>query len=286
MGKLIKWLLIIGTLVGLVWYGEQKIGLVTALLNPEMTQEEENAYIKSLHDAILNRDDMVCLQYRGSGSAMDNFSKERLKSAFSLDDPDTSSDYDYMYYTHKASQISIRGVGNLYFVTYHFDYLQTQEQDAMVEREVKRILEAQINKKMSDYKKIKIIHDYMVTHIEYDTSTQQNTPYYALIEKRSACQGYAALFYKMMTEAGVPCRVITGKALDGLHAWNIVELNGKWYNIDVTWDDPIGASGVNLKQQYKYFLKADSDFRDHVRDEEFNSSTFYNVYPMAKQSYR
>ena len=105
----------------------------------------------------------------------------------------------------------------------------------------------------------------------------QYTAYGALIDKTSVCQGYAVLLYRMLLEAGIDCRVISGYGNGGGHAWNIVRLNGKYYNVDATWDASWPGS--------PFFMKSDKDFSDHMRDMEYASETFYAQYPMSDTSY-
>ena len=62
---------------------------------------------------------------------------------------------------------------------------------------------------------------------------------------------YALAFQRIMQEMKIPCMYVKGKD----HAWNMVKLKGKWYFVDVTWDDSFGG--------YKYFLKGTSDFSGH-----------------------
>lgn len=81
----------------------------------------------------------------------------------------------------------------------------------------------------------------------------------------------------MALNAGVDARVISGDA-GGPHAWNIVRLNGKYYNLDSTWD-----AG---RENYSYFLKSMKAFSDHERDEDYSSSEFTEAYPMAESDYQ
>ena len=57
------------------------------------------------------------------------------------------------------------------------------------------------------------------------------TAYAAMINKTAVCQGYASLLYRLLLECGVDCRVVTGYGNGGRHAWNIVEVDGKYYNV-------------------------------------------------------
>ena len=57
----------------------------------------------------------------------------------------------------------------------------------------------------------------------------------------------------------IPCRFVTGSSGSVGHAWNMVKLSGKWYHIDVTFDDPIiNGTNTNKKPYYTYFLKSSS----------------------------
>ena len=106
--------------------------------------------------------------------------------------------------------------------------------------------------------KIRQIHEWMVKNIAYDTSLRSRHIDSLLATGKSVCQGYAELFYVFMGELQVPCEFISGTAGGESHAWNAVKLDGKWYYVDVTWDDPLvgGHSdypdGSNLR--YTYFL--------------------------------
>ena len=120
------------------------------------------------------------------------------------------------------------------------------------------------------YKNIKKIHDSLINNIEYDqkyTSKSTYTIYGALIERKCVCDGYARAFKYIANAAGIECELIQGTATNSSgktenHAWNAVKLNGKWYYIDVTWDDPIivGKGIVLNKYYYQYFLKGKKAF--------------------------
>lgn len=285
MRKVQALLIMIGAIILVGFYIEWKYQGVSLFLQGSTNGAEQEIYIQDLHDGMLARQKTITLPYRGNSEELKAFVTDSITKAFLVDNKDTSSDYDYMRYVHKASHINMSGWGGVYQVTYEMEYLETLEQTKQVDQKVKNILKEIILEDMSCYEKIKAIHDYIVDHVDYDTSTNLNAPYYALVQGSSACQGYATLMYKMMTEAGISCRVITGTAKGGLHAWNIVKLKGEWYNIDATWDDPVGAFG-KTKYRYDYFLKNDADFVNHKRDREFTSVEFYNQYPMAMKSYQ
>ena len=189
-----------------------------------------------------------------------------IEQAFKIDKKNTSSDYDYLRYKYKSVEVLIRGIMNSYKVTYHFQYNESAKQTAKVDKRIDEIFkELNIDNK-KDNQKIKAIHDFIITNASYDMDLHHNTAYANLILQKSVCQGYAALTSKMMTQAGIPCRIITGMGKNTTHAWNIVKLDGHWYNIDCTWDDPVGQNGRSYLE-YNYFLKSEKEFNDHERDE-------------------
>lgn len=106
---------------------------------------------------------------------------------------------------------------------------------------------------LNDYEKVKLVHDYLILLNEYSYS--ESGAYNGFYTKVTACNGYSYCFYDVMTELGIPVTCEFG----GNHEWNRVMLDGKWYNIDLTWDD---AGGNSVR--YDYFLKCDADWKDHV----------------------
>jgi len=110
----------------------------------------------------------------------------------------------------------------------------------------------------TDYEKEVFIHDALAAMAVYDSdSSRDQSAYSVLVSGRSVCAGYARAFQYLMTECGIPCYYCTGDC-GGDHAWNIVMLDGGYYNVDLTWDDASGS--------YSYFNRSDEDFAaTHVR---------------------
>lgn len=111
----------------------------------------------------------------------------------------------------------------------------------------------------SDIEKEKYIHDALAEMAAYDMNAPYNQVAYSAIENgRTVCAGYARAFQMLMIELGIPCYYCTGYAGEA-HAWNIVLLDGKYYNVDLTWDDTDPMT-------YDYFNKTDAEFADtHIR---------------------
>jgi len=121
---------------------------------------------------------------------------------------------------------------------------------------VNKVIEEKINNNTPPKEKIKIIHDYIIDNTEYDklkyenkedTTYKSNTAYGVLIEGFGTCNGYAdamAIFLDKMN-------IINYKISNDEHIWNLVYLDGSWYHLDLTWDDPISDMNINRNT---YFL--------------------------------
>ncbi len=154
--------------------------------------------------------------------------------------------------------------------------------------ETKQLAQAIINKiitkNMSDFDKAKAIHDYMVMNIDYDyanylADTIPNDSYNvigALKNKYAVCAGYAKAFKLLCEQSGLECTYVTGTA-GGPHAWNQVKIDGKWYNVDVTWDDPVSTDkqfNDHKYNRYSYFLISDElMYKDHKANGSVHSCT-------------
>ena len=93
---------------------------------------------------------------------------------------------------------------------------------------------------MTDFEKELYVHDALVRHNVYDSTydaPMTHSAYGALVLKTSVCDGYAKLFQFLLTRCGVPATTVSGYAGES-HSWNAVKLDGEWYMVDPTWDDP------------------------------------------------
>ncbi len=93
---------------------------------------------------------------------------------------------------------------------------------------------------MSDFEKAKAVNDYIVLNTTYseNTATSPHNPYAILKEGKGVCQAYALLTYRLLKAGGMDVRYVTGYAGED-HAWNLVKVDGKWYHLDTTWNDPV-----------------------------------------------
>lgn len=272
--------------LGAAVYLQVRCQWLTALLpvGEEKQIEMHKEAVEKLRQEMLEGKTVIQVSYAGKAEQVSEFATILMDEAFQVDDPDTSDDFDYLHYKFTGANIKMQGIGHLFTITYSITYLETKEQTQEVNSRVKEVLKDMKLKKKSEYEKVRLIHDYIISNSEYDLSSQYNSAYGTLIQHYSACQGYAQLTYKMLTEAGVECRIVTGVSGGGPHAWNIVKVDGKWYFLDCTWDDPVGTN-IPKSARYAYFLKGSLNFKDHALDEEFLTDEFKKSYPVEISDY-
>lgn len=159
-------------------------------------------------------------------------------------------------YTYNYFSIGSRNVVSTVNVT-----LYTPSPEAQKLRHRVTEIIAAADKYSSDYDRIKYVHDCIAETTAYDLNGGNyiHSAEGALVYRRAVCDGYAKAFMYIMQEMGIPCICVEGNA-NGPHTWNMVQLGGSWYHVDVTWDDPVTSDGSNAIR-YDYFLVSDSAIR-------------------------
>ncbi len=93
---------------------------------------------------------------------------------------------------------------------------------------------------LSQLEQALLVHDFLAVNSEYDRNAvsgeDRYTAYGSIVNGMSVCQGYTEGYAYLMGKLGIPNNLCKSDSLN--HAWNIIELDGKAYNVDVTWDDP------------------------------------------------
>lgn len=123
----------------------------------------------------------------------------------------------------------------------------------------------------NDYDKVKFFHDYLVMNCEYDQTYSRFTIADTLTDYRCVCDGYSKTFQLLCRGAGIDCYHVSGDTVgggDGGHAWNKLCIDDEWYNVDVTWDDPLPDRGSDPDDiSYAYFMVTDEDLAyNHIWD--------------------
>lgn len=244
--------------------------------------------VEYLRACMIDREPQVTLRYQASSGydARDMY-HQFLDSAMQEYESSTVAG-DYLLKHYSSSRCSMSGGGSSWSFRFDFVYHTSAAEEAATTSAVESLLNQLNVWYASDYTKAKAIHDWMVMNIRYDdyyasqTSYSPYSAYSAIVKRNTVCQGFGSLFYRLCKELGVNVRYISGWGQNESHGWNIVKLGAWWYNVDVTWDQNIGNNQWICDQ---FFLKSNSEFPNHTRDAEFNTSLFNQRYPMSPTSY-
>ena len=166
-------------------------------------------------------------------------------------------------------------VGRLYYNEVDSEKINSMQKE--IDATVSKLLK-EANSKSTTFEKLLVFHDYLVLNSTFEKSEEagnlNQTIYNAFSGGTSKqaniqCAGYAKAMQYLCDKAGIDCMVITGTNEKGAtHAWNKGKVEGEWYNIDATWDDPILSTPDTTYLRYNYFL---------VPDEWINEKTHFSI---------
>lgn len=222
----------------------------------------------------------------GTGSVKIPITKysDTPKEVFDIVEKCVKENPDVLYY----SGCSYLSSGVLTF-KYGIDQQSINRHIQLLNEKLDSILAQIILPNMTDYQKELAIHDYIINNCDYDISgynsgmipqTSYNA-YGALVLKVAVCEGYAEAAKMLLDRSGIPSSMVTGTFKGQNHAWNIVKIAGKYYQLDVTFDDPVMVDGSRALY-YHYFNLTDDEMKiDHVWDSSLypsSNTTKYNYY--------
>lgn len=104
---------------------------------------------------------------------------------------------------------------------------------------------------LSDAEKERLVYDYITANCTYSTETANaGSVYGCLVEKSAKCDGISLTMKWILEQLGLSCLIISGDPVDGGigHAWNVVCIDGQYYDVDVTAD--VRRSGEDTAPMY------------------------------------
>jgi hypothetical protein len=249
---------------------------------------------EQLRDAMVARQTAVTL-YIYSPTEVPDLRNTILPMAYSEELSTGSFDGDYLQWSwYKVSWDPISYGDGQYAFQVKMQYYTTAAQEQTFHTELENVMDGLDLDGKSDYTKYYEIYDYVTTNVHYDTAALERvesgnaqegdylifSAYGALHGKEAVCQGYATLLYAMCRSLDLPVRVITGTGGGGNHAWNIVALDGLYYNMDATWDSDRDA------ESRSFFLRGSSNFAGHTASAAYLTSSFRAAYPISQEDYQ
>jgi len=214
------------------------------------------------------------IQYKGDTQRIEQLVEEAYENAIKRD--------DYVYGHISKHSIRFEYGRKTAKIFGEQSYLMTPEQAAFVEMNVQEIVASINEKSLSDVEKVRAVNDYIVANTAYtdQTNSSPHSAYTVLAEHGGVCQGYALLAHSMLQKLGIETKYIVGYVGQEGHAWNLVKLDGQWYHLDTTWNDPVPDRKGAVR--YQYFLVDDRTMaKDHTwiaKDYPKATSTMYSYF--------
>lgn len=248
----------------------------------QLSNNAQKAY-DEIKSAVLNGEKKV-----KTGYSLNKGDFNKISELLILHDPETFNLKDI-----EATSVSNRSI--TFKLSYRYTYESYKKMVASYEKKIDKIL-SRLDDDMTTYSKIKIIHDSIANSAVYDIDYKlSDTMYGTLVKGRAKCDGYAKTFAYVCGKAGIRAVTVIGTDIystdDSMHMWNKVYYNKKWYNVDVTWDDPV--SNMKDNRKYDFFMLSDKDIGiTHTEDNlsfevpaaNDSSKTYYKVYKKYAES--
>ncbi len=179
-------------------------------------------------------------------------------------------------------------VGKLFYTTKSPDAIH--EMQASIDAVADKLV-SEAAGKSSTFEKLKVFHDYLVLNSSFkfsDGDQSYNASIYNAFGSGEAqgniqCNGYAKAMQYLCDKAGIVSMVVTGETEAGAsHAWNVVDVDGKWYNLDCTWDDPLMDPPNYKNIRYNFFLVPDKWIHNvthmHVNQQKLSSGKYITYF--------
>lgn len=165
------------------------------------------------------------------------------------------------------SVLARSGYVNCLYVNYRYS-----ERDMDIADVIFREYAFEVNKQCegeTDKEKVQVIHDFIIKNTKYgEVDANCDSIYGVFVDSTATCSGYAKAFQYLCDQQGIQCINVTGYA-EGSHMWNLVYLDGEWYAVDCTWDDPdYRDKGIYY---YDYFMLSIEEM-----NESHEMDTFYS----------
>ncbi len=177
---------------------------------------------------------------------------DKIFSALLSDNPD-------LFFVGRRCTLTAKGLSTYCAVEYYIDNETYLNQKAELEKVCREVM-ASLTAPEDEFRTELEIHDYIVKNCAYRLEKGEfvySSAYGALVNGEAACEGYSKAAKLLFDMAGMESAVVSGISdnsddPEGPHMWNAVKVNGDFYYLDCTWDDPVSESGKEMVM-YSYF---------------------------------
>ena len=298
MKKLIAYLIMLVVIILTFIYRDEITNYVTNNIIKQEKQEElkyndyarkqDYKYVSIANDLKINsKDEIKNIFYTILDSGIDSYSfycdsdyKNCTKDVeHFFNDKDNLSEINnfvHPYNSFKNIKISVTNYGK---ITLNITHVYNKDEISVVNDQIDTFIKDNINDSMNNEEKIKALHDYIVNNTKFDTeienssdrlNSQSYTAYGLLINHKAICGGYTDTMAIYLDKLNIPnLRISTNE-----HVWNLVYLNDKWLNLDVTWDDPVTSNGTDMLMYDYYLIDTNTLLNKDTTQHNFNKDIY------------
>ena len=188
---------------------------------------------------------------------------DRVFEALLNDNPD-------LFFVGRRCSVSTKGSKTTFSVEYTVEKSEYPEMKKQIDGICETVM-ASFTDISDEWQTELEIHDYIIDNCEYQLDNgngEQSTVYGALVEGKAACEGYSKAAKLLLDKAGIFSAVVSGMAENesgevSPHMWNAVKIDGNYYYLDCTWDDPVSDDGSDSKTYFHFNLDRESLSQTH-----------------------
>lgn len=298
MKKIITLVLLVAIFLVTIFYNQEIVGFIvdnflttkktnSVLTNNEYASNRDYQFIQITDDFTPhNKQDILNIYYTVINSGMTDF-------VFYCPEEYSECINDVNYISNNQSLLS--NINNFVQVYNSFSHIETEfdslgkvqvtihhtytnEQINEIDAVVDELMTTLFTPEMTEEEKIKTVHDYIINNTKYDKDRSDNKikkyhsdiAYGALIEHYAICGGYADSMKIFLDRLGIENFKIASEN----HIWNFVKVNGSWYHLDLTWDDPVTDTGEDILE-YDYFLITTDELLEKENDQHIYDKNVY-----------
>ena len=258
----------------------------------EYYRDYDFEFVQNVDDLYpMSRQDLLNIFYTAINTGMDDFTfycPEEFSSC--LDEVENLANdqellshinnfvHPFNGFNHIETQYDSLGEVNI-----HIEKSYSESEIDDVEREVERLSSELIVAGDTDINNIRRIHDYIIDHSVYDsnrsdyndTTYRSDIAYGPLLQGYGICGGYTDAMELFLEELGIQSYKISSEQ----HVWNAIYLDGEWYHLDLTWDDPVTSTGENLIEHNFFLIDTPTLLELEQTEHNFNQ----DIYPELKE---
>ncbi len=188
------------------------------------------------------------------------------------------NNYVHPYNSFKNIETQYNSAG---VVTITVNKSYTEEEIELIDEKVDEVYRTIINETETDMEKIRVIHDYIINNSKYDSDRSEkgivnyksDLAYGPLLQGFGICGGYSDAMQLFLEKMGIKNYKVSSES----HVWNAIFLDGFWYHLDLTWDDPVTSDNSDLLKHDYFVITSTQLLTKELTEHNFDQSIYLEL---------